>query len=100
MNTQSIDKAKTVITDFSQLQEGKEYEIYCKQFDVINRAQFICGDTTHLKRDISYWQFSERGFTPINKRQLTIMFIKDEYPMNVFALYGRDLQHNIVTEIS
>ena len=100
MNTQSIDKGKTVITDFSQLQEGKEYEIYCKQFDVINRAQFICGDTTHLKRDISYWQFSERVFTPISKRQLQIMFINDTYPMNVFALWSFDLKHNTITEIN
>jgi len=64
------------ITDFKKLQAGKEYDIYCKAFDVVNKARFICGDTTILKRNISYWQFSERNFTPINKQQLTIMFMK------------------------
>ncbi len=87
------------IQSFKELQEGKEYEIYCKQFDVVNKARFICGDTTHLKRDISYWQFS-RGFTPIDRRQLTIMFLKDNVPLNVFALWGHDLKHNTITEIS
>jgi len=88
------------IENFSQLIEGKEYDVYCKAFDVHNKARFICGDTTILKRDISYWQFSERGFTPMDKAKLTIMFIEDDYPLNVFALYGWDLKYNIITEIN
>jgi hypothetical protein len=89
-----------VISNFSELTEGIEYEIYCHQFDVKNKAIFICGDTTHLKRDISYWQFSERGFIPINRLQLIIMFLKDDVPWNVFALWGHDLKHNTITEIN
>ena len=86
------------ITDLKQLQEGKEYNIYCKQFDVTNKARFVSGDTTVLKRDISYWTFSEFG-NNINKRELTIMFIKDIYPVNLFALWGHDLKHNVITEL-
>lgn len=89
-----------IITDFKQLQEGKVYELHCKQFNSTNKARFICGDTTVLKRDISYWQFSERWYTPISKMQLRIMFEKDEYPLNLFALWGHDLKHNTITEIN
>jgi len=87
---------------WEQLKEGSEYEIYCKPFDVTNKARLISFDTTILKRRIAYFQFSDRHFNPINKQQLTIMFMKDIYPGNngVFALWDHDLKNNDIIPIS
>lgn len=86
------------ITNFKELQEGKEYEIYCKPFDVVNKAVFVSHDTTILKRPITYWQFTGWGERIINRQQLMIRFLHDTCPNNLFALWDFDLKNNIISE--
>lgn len=87
------------ITSFDELVEGKTYSIYSEQFKKANICRLICFDTTGLKRPISYWQMTDRGYTPISKERLTEMFKKDQYPHTVFALWNHELKRNIITEI-
>lgn len=86
------------INDFKELVEGREYNIHCKPLNVTNKARFISHDTTILKRDITYWQFSERNYPIVTRDKLRLMFKDDDYPITVFALWGFDLRHNIITE--
>lgn len=88
------------ITNINQLQPGKVYNIHCTQFDVTNKARFICGDTTGLRRDIGYFQFSDRGYNPVSESQLKEMFTKGQYPYTVFALWQHDLKNNVITAIN
>ena len=90
---------KEPITDFSKLIEGKEYNIHSEQFNTDNKARLICFDTTPLNRPISYWQFTERGYSPVNKKQLKQMFKNNIYPRTVFSLWDKELDKNIITEI-
>lgn len=89
-----------MITNLKDLQPGKEYNIYCQQFEVNNKARFICGDTTVLKRDIGYFQFADRGYKPVTGLQLKAMFINATYPHTIFALCGTDLKSNTITPIN
>lgn len=90
-----------VINSISDLEKGKEYNLYSIQFDANNTARFICGDTTELKRDIGYFQYSKRDYTPVNETRLRQMFKDDTLPHTVFALWGWELgQTYSITEIN
>ncbi len=91
---------KEEINDLSKLTPGEVYEIYCKQFDVTNRARFICGDTTDMNREIGYFQFSDRGYNPvINKEHLRAIFDGKAHDVyTLFALWQHDLKHNTITK--
>lgn len=89
------------ITNLAELVEGKEYLMYSAQFDATNIARFICGDTTEMKRELSYWQFSRRGYSPLrNKTQLANNFKNDIYNPTVFVLWDFDLKYYTITEIN
>lgn len=88
------------INSFGELKEGHIYDIYCKPFDVTNKAILISFDTTGLDRSIAYFQFFDRGYTPINKEQLKLMFRKNKCPIDVFALWDHDLKHNTLTHLN
>lgn len=85
------------INSLAELQPGQEVNIFSHQFEVENPARFICGDYTGMQRDIGYFQFSDRGFKPIDKMQLVDQIRKDDVDNTVFALWGTDLSHNTIT---
>lgn len=88
------------ITSFSQLQEGKEYNVFDHQFNVTNKCRFICHDTTELKRPITYWQFSGyRGGPLLTKERLRRLFDENVYP-NAFSMWDFEMNYNTITEIS
>lgn len=88
------------ITNFKELEEGKEYNIFSQRFNVTNRARFICGDHNEvLNRPISYWQFIRPGTRIIKKEQLKRMFKENIYP-DAFVLWDFNLTSNTITEIN
>lgn len=96
------------ITDFSQLEIGKVYVVHAHQFDTVvegqkffvkNKARLISFDTMELTRPISYWQFSERGYNPINGEQLKKMLESNQMPQGVFVLWDHDLNTHSITEV-
>lgn len=90
---------KIKITNFDQLKEGKEYSIYCKQFDVDNKAVMVSNDFTGMNRRIAYFQFSDMGENRITKRQFIREAQNNISSAATFALWEHDLQHNTISEI-
>lgn len=90
----------TQITDFGQLKEGKEYNVFDHQFNVTNKCRFICHDTTELKRPITYWQFAGyRGGPLLTREKLRSLFDANIYP-NSFAMWDFCLKYITITEIN
>jgi hypothetical protein len=85
------------ITNFSELQEGKKYNIHNLQFDCTNEAVLISKDFTGMNRDIVYFQFI-RYTRPISKAEMIKNFEANKITYELFALWDFEMKYNEITE--
>ena len=94
----------TPIAALKDLIPGKIYNMYSKQWDVTNKARLISFDTTTMNRDISYWQFTDRGYRPVDETMLRRIFKEEPGAYGfttIFAFWGWELNFgNTITEIN
>lgn len=88
------------ITNLKDLVEGEEYYLQSLRFNTTNKARFLGMDFHEgLNRDIGYWQFSERGYKPVNREQMINEMKSNIYNSTVFALWGFELKGKTLNTI-